>query len=101
MVYKSPADIWPAEFWLVAAVVAVLIVSVLIWVSLRNQTRAVIKQLENLNGRHDHLDRSFTELKRDYYELAREFSEFRGELRGQLNASNSSARDKPPPETGP
>ena len=100
MVYDSPTDIWPAEFWFVAAIVIVLVVGVLIWVSLRNQIRGVIKQLENLNGRHDHVDRSIAELKRDYYELAREFSEFRGELRGLRSAPTSQDGRFRPAETG-
>ena len=100
MEYDSPTDIWPAEFWFVAAVGVILVVGVLIWVSLRNQIRGVIKQLENLNGRHDHVDRSITELKRDYYELAREFSEFRGELRGLRNAPASQDRTFQASETG-
>ncbi|MDE0367471.1 MAG: hypothetical protein OXP09_18090 [Gammaproteobacteria bacterium] len=101
MVYESPAGLWPVEFWLLAAGASVLFAGVLFWMSLRNQIRAVIKQLEILNGRHDHLDRSMTDLRREHYELAREFSEFRGELRGQLNAWNASARDGQRPATRP
>ena len=102
MVYDARVDLWPVEFWLVAAVASVLFVGVLIWLSLRNQLRAVVKQLENLNGRHDHLDRSITEIRREHHELAREFSEFRGEVRGQLNAWNIPAgSDLQTPATRP
>ena len=82
-------------------VVGAILVAVLFWVSLRNGLRAVRKQITNLIGRHDHHDRLVTDLKRDYYELAREFSEFRGEIRGLMNAPNAPRQDNRPPQQPP